>query len=63
MDGNFSEMVQSVMSDPNAMSQLMTIAKGLMPEAKAESQSDNSSDTSTTVDQDTKGLVSKIKRC
>ena len=42
MDANFSDMLKDVMSDPDAMSKLMSVAEGLMksekpPEAEATS--------------------------
>ena len=39
MDDNFSEMVKSVMSDPEAMSKLMGVAKTLMSDGSSDGQS------------------------
>lgn len=61
MDGNFSEMVQSVMSDPDAMSKLMEVAKGLMPDSStpitpAVVQPEHIPDSKSA-----EGIISKIK--
>jgi hypothetical protein len=61
MDGNFSEMVQSVMSDPDAMSKLMEVAKGLIPEAQESTKADRHQDEAQTVNGEATGLISKIK--
>ena len=61
MDGNFSEMVQSVMSDPEAMSKLMEVAKGLMPETQSVIAEDRAKNDPPKIEQGSVGLISKIK--
>lgn len=62
MDGNFSEMVQNVMSDPDAMSKLMEVAQGLMSSTPSGPPPDTSDETAPAVTHEgAEGLLSKIR--
>ena len=62
MDGNFSEMVQNVMSDPNAMSKLMEVAQGLMSGTDTKNSLNDTKQTQVTPEIDNPvGLISKIR--
>ncbi len=61
MDGNFSEMVQNVMSDPDAMSRLMEVAQGLMSGSNVNTQTELQQDQEKQDSHEAANLISKIR--
>jgi hypothetical protein len=61
MDSNFSEMVQNVMSDSDAMSRLMEIAQGLMSGSNSDSPTELQQESDKQDSHEAVNLMSKIK--